>query len=563
MGAVAKNSAQAELRSTLPTEQTPGPGERRTLPSDGTADTRALPAVHVADPLAEDGLVLLRERCEVRVTQGLKEAELAPLLADARALIVRSETKVTASLMDAAPHLAVIGRAGVGVDNIDVRAATERGIYVVNAPLGNIVAAAEHTIALALSLMRKIPEADRSVRAGEWSRAKLMGHELRGKTLGLVGIGRVGSLVAKRAAAFEMKIIAHDPFATEASARAAGAQLVELDELFARADVISLHTPLTTQTRGLINGSTLAKMKPTAVLVNASRGEIVDPQALADALAAGTIAGAALDVFPGEPLAADSPLRGAPRTVLTPHIAGSTAEAQVNVAVDVVKQILDILDGKPARNAVNAPRPPADEAGGSAWVRLAERLGALAAQLLDERPGAIELHYAGQLLEIDPEPLRAAVVKGLLETFSEQRVNLVNALAIARARGLDIVEERETEPGRYRALLTVHVGSTEVGGTLVQGEPRIVFIDGFWVDVPVEGHLLLTKHQDKPGLVGRVGTLLGQHDVNISSMQVGRLHARGDALMILTLDDAVPDDVRARIGSFPDVGRVRTARLGA
>jgi len=211
---------------------------------------------------------------------------------------------------------------------------------------------------------------------------------------------------------------------------------------------------------------------------------------------------------------------------------------------------------------VNAPRPPADEAGGSAWVRLAERLGSLAAQLLDERPGGIELHYAGQLLEIDPEPLRAAVVKGLLETFSEQRVNLVNALAIARARGLDISEDRETESARFRALLTVKVGSTAVGGTLVQGEPRIVFIDGFWVDVPVEGHLLLTKHQDKPGLVGRVGTLLGQHDVNISSMQVGRLHPRGEALMILTLDDPVPDEVRAKIGAFDDVDRVRTAKLG-
>jgi D-3-phosphoglycerate dehydrogenase len=516
----------------------------------------------VADPLAEDGLVLLRERCDVRVTQGLKEAELAPLLADVDALIVRSETKVTASLMDKAPRLAAVGRAGVGVDNIDVPAATERGVYVVNAPLGNIVAAAEHAIALALALMRNIPEADRSVRAGEWKRAKLMGRELRGKTLGLVGIGRVGSEVARRAAAFEMKVIAHDPFATEASARAAGAQLVELDDLYTRADVISLHTPLTDKTRGMINAAALAKMKPTAVVVNASRGEVVDAQALTDALAAGTIGGAALDVFAPEPLAADSPLRGAPRTVLTPHIAGSTAEAQVNVAVDVVKQVLDILDGKPARYAVNAPRPPADEAGGSAWVRLGERLGSLAAQLLDERPGGIELHYAGQLLEIDPEPLRAAVVKGLLETFSEQRVNLVNALAIARARGLDIHEDRETEAARYRALLTVKVGGAAVGGTLVQGEPRIVFIDGFWVDVPVDGYLLLTKHQDKPGLVGRVGTLLGQHDVNISSMQVGRASPRGDALMILTLDDPVPDEVRARIGTFPDVDRVRTAKLG-
>ena len=517
--------------------------------------------MHVADPLAEDGLVLLRERCDVRVSQGLKEAELAPLLSDVDALIVRSETKVTASLMDNAPKLAVIGRAGVGVDNIDVASATERGVYVVNAPLGNIVAAAEHTIALALSLMRNIPEADRSVRAGEWKRAKLMGRELRGKTLGLIGIGRVGSEVARRAAAFEMKVIAHDPFATEASARAAGAQLVELDELFARADVLSLHTPLTDKTRGMINAATLAKMKPSAVIVNASRGEVIDAQALSDALAAGTIGGAALDVFAPEPLAADSPLRGAPRTVLTPHIAGSTTEAQVNVAVDVVKQILDILEGKPPRFAVNAPRPPSDEAGGSAWVRLAERLGSLAAQLLDERPGGIELRYSGQLLEIEPEPLRAAVVKGLLETFSEQRVNLVNALAIARARGLDISEDRETESQRYRGLLTVRVGRTEVGGTLVQGEPRVVYIDGFWVDVPVDGHLLLTKHQDKPGLVGRVGTLLGQHDVNISSMQVGRLHARGDALMILTLDDPVPDEVRARIGAFPDVDRVRTAKL--
>jgi D-3-phosphoglycerate dehydrogenase len=248
--------------------------------------------------------------------------------------------------------------------------------------------------------------------------------------------------------------------------------------------------------------------------------------------------------------------------VLTPHIAGSTAEAQTNVAVDVVEQILDVLDGKPARYAVNAPRPPAEEAGGMAWLRLAERLGSLAAQLLDDRPAQLTLAYGGTVLELDPEPLRAAAVKGVLETFSEQRVNLVNALDLARSRGVVIAERRETEPARYASLLSVKVGSTEVAGTLVQGDPRIVFIDGFWVDVPVDGHLLLTKHQDKPGLVGRVGTLLGEHDVNISSMQVGRLHPRGEALMILTLDDAVPDEVRARIGAFEDINAVRTARLG-
>ena len=469
---------------------------------------------------------------------------------------------MTATVLDAAKRLQVVGRAGVGVDNIDVPAATARGVYVVNAPMGNIVAAAEHTLAITLALMRRIVDADRSVRAGQWTRAKFMGRELRGKTLGLIGIGRVGSEVAKRAAAFGMSVIAHDPFATEASARAAGARLVELDELLGAADVISLHVPLTEKTRGLLSADALAKMKRSAVVVNASRGEVLDLDAVARALDQGAIAGAALDVFAPEPLPADAAIRSAGGTVLTPHIAGSTAEAQTNVAVDVVEQILDVLDGRPARYAVNAPRPPAEEAGGPAWLRVGERLGSLAAQLLDERPAQLALAYAGAVLELDPEPLRAAVVKGLLETFSEERVNLVNALELARSRGLVIAERRETEPPRYASLLTVAVGHTEVGGTLVQGEPRIVFIDGFWVDVPVEGHLLLTKHQDKPGLVGRVGTLLGEHDVNISSMQVGRLHPRGEALMILTLDDPVPDEVRARIGAFADINAVRTARLG-
>jgi len=469
---------------------------------------------------------------------------------------------VTARLLEAATKLVVVGRAGVGVDNIDVPAATARGVYVVNAPTGNVVAAAEHTIALVLALLRNVVAADASVRAGEWSRGKLMGRELRGKTLGLVGIGRVGTLVARRAAAFDMTIVAHDPYATEASAGAIGARLVELDELLATADVVSLHAPLTDRTRGLIDAAALAKMKPTAVLVNAARGEIVDLEALSAALTAGRIAGAALDVFPTEPLPAGSPIRSAPRSVLTPHIAGSTVEAQTNVAVDVVRQMLDILAGRPARDAVNAPRPPEDARGGVAWLILAERLGSLAAQLLGERPAAVELAYMGALLELDPEPLRAAAVKGLLETFTEQRVNLVNALAMARERGLVVAERREPEPSRYGALLALHVGGTEVAGTLVEGEPRIVFIDGFWVDVPTAGHLLLTKHQDKPGLVGRVGTILGEHNVNISSMQVGRLHPRGEALMILTLDDPVPDEVRDRILAFPDINDVRTARLG-
>ena len=487
--------------------------------------------------------------------------DLARLLRDADALIVRSETKVTAALMDAAPHLVVVGRAGVGVDNIDVVAATARGIYVVNAPYGNVGAAAEHAIALALALLRNIVAADASIRRGEWTRSAFIGHELRGKTLGLIGIGRVGGLVARRAAAFEMRVLAHDPYASEGLARAVGAELVALEDLLRDADVISLHTPLTEKTRGLIDTDALARMKPTAILVNCARGEIVDLDALAAALERGTIAGAALDVFPAEPIPANAPIRRAPHTLLTPHIAGSTTEAQTNVAVDVAKQVLEVLAGRPVRDAVNAPRPPTDEAGGTAWLRLAAALGGLAGQLLSGRPDAMELGYHGTLLELDPAALRAAAVKGLLEVFSLQRVNLVNAMALAQERGLTVGERRETGESRYPALLELRVGGTTVGGTLVQGEPRIVFIDGFWVDVPVEGHLLLTKHHDKPGLVGRVGTLLGGSDVNISSMQVGRLHARGAALMILTLDDPVPDEVRDQIALFADVDEVKTARL--
>ncbi len=474
---------------------------------------------------------------------------------------MRSETRVTARVIAAAKRLQVVGRAGVGVDNIDVEAATRHGVYVVNAPTGNIVAAAEHALAILLALLRHVPSADRSVRAGEWKRGGFMGRELRGKTLGLIGLGRVGFEVAKRAAAFEARILAHDPYATEAKAAQVGARLVELDELLRSSDVISVHAPLTPQTRGAIGEAALAKMKRGAVLVNAARGEIVDEAAVARALADGRLAGAALDVFGTEP-PAGSPLLEAPRTVLTPHIAGSTVEAQVNVAVDVARAVLDVLAGKPAASAVNAPRPPAEEAGGFSWVTLAERLGSLAAQLLEGRPAAVEIAYQGTVLELEPDPLRAAIVKGVLETFSEERVNLVNALAIARARGLTVAERRETTSARYAGLLVVRLGETEVGGALVASEPRILFIDGFWVDVPVEGHLLLTKHQDKPGLVGRVGTLLGESDVNISSMQVGRLHPRGDALMILTLDDPVPPAVRERIAAYPDINEVRVARLG-
>jgi D-3-phosphoglycerate dehydrogenase len=517
--------------------------------------------VLVADPVAEDGIALLRTTADVDVATKLSEDELVARVADADALVVRSETKVTARVLDAGRRLQVVGRAGVGVDNIDVDAATRRGVYVVNAPTGNIVAVAELTVALMLGLLRGIAPADAHVRAGEWKRSQFIGREARGKTLGLVGLGRIGSEVAKRAAALEMRLLAHDPYATEAKAQSLGVTLVGLDDLLTQSDVITVHAPLTPDTRDLIGRDAIARMKRGAFLVNAARGELVDEAALADALAAGRLGGVALDVFAQEP-PKESPILAAPRTLLTPHIAGSTAEAQVNVAVDVARQVLDVLAGRPAASAVNAPRPPADEAGGARWLLLAERLGALAAQLIAERPAAVEITYRGGTQVLEPEALRAAVMKGALETWSDERVNLVNALSIARSRGLTVAERREATSTRYPALLEVRLGGTAVGGALVAGEPRILFIDGFWVDVPIAGHLLLTRHQDKPGLVGRVGTLLGESDVNISSMQVGRLHARGDALMILTLDDPVPASVRDRIAAYPDMNEVRVARLG-
>jgi len=516
--------------------------------------------VHVADPLAKEGLDLLQGRCEIRATTGLAEPDLIGRLGDVDALIVRSETKVTAALLAAAPKLQVVGRAGVGVDNIDVPAATARGVYVVNAPFGNVNAAGEHAFTIALTLMRRVVEADQSVRRGEWTRSKFIGAEMRGKTLGLVGIGRVGTIVARHATAFGMRIVASDPFVTETAAKAIGVTLADLDTVLAQADVLSLHAPLTPQTRNLIDAKALAKMKPTAIVVNASRGEVLDLDAVAAALEAGALGGAAIDVYATEPLAADAKIRKAPRTILTPHIAGSTAEAQTNVAVDVVKQILDVLDGKPASDAVNAPRPPTAERGGVLWLVLAERLGSLAAQLLSGRPEAVELTYHGELLEMSPEPLRAAAVRGVLETFSEGRVNLVNALAVARERGLDVAERRESAAARYPALLDVRMGDTAVSGTLLDGEPRIVNIEGFSVDMPVEGHFLLTRHTDKPGMIGRVGTVLGQHDVNISSMQVGRESGpRTGALMIVATDEPVPTSATAQL---VDVGRIRTARLG-
>ncbi len=499
----------------------------------------------VAESLAEDGLQLLRAEHQVDVRGGLPRAELLDLLPGYDALLVRSQVQVDAAVIAAGRDLQVIGRAGVGVDNIDLAAATTAGITVVNAPTGNTIAAAEHTLALLFALTRRVAAADASVRRGEWDRSSFTGRELRGRTLGIVGLGKIGMTVADRARALEMELIGHDPYVTEEVAGHHGVRLVTMAALLAQADVVTVHVPLTRATRGLIGAAELAQMKPDALLVNVARGGVVDEEALAAALAAGRLGGAAVDVFAVEP-PVGSPLLTAPATVLTPHLGASTAEAQTRVAVEAAQQVLDVLAGRPARYAVNAPllTPETAHAVGP-YLPLARMVGQVYAQFAPDLEG-LTLEISGELAAHDATPLAAAVLGGLLENVTEERVNLINASHLARARGIGLVERKSPDAGRYASMVTL-TGSTTVAGTTGAGEPRLVRLGEYWVDIPPASHMLVTRHRDRPGTMGRIGLMLGEADVNISAMHLGRSGPRSDALMILALDDPVPPAVADRI----------------
>ncbi|HWH23656.1 MAG TPA: phosphoglycerate dehydrogenase [Candidatus Limnocylindria bacterium] len=504
--------------------------------------------VLVAEPLSDEGLRLLEAEHQVDVRTELPRAELLAALADYEALLVRSQVKVDAEAFAAAGRLLVVGRAGVGVDNIDLEAATRAGVTVVNAPTANTIAAAEHTLALLYALARRVPAADASVRRGEWQRARFMGQELRGRVLGIVGLGRIGLTIAERARAMEMELLGHDPFVTDEAAAAHGVRLMPLQELLRRADAITLHVPLTHATRGLIGSDELALMKPTAVLVNVARGGVVDETALAAALVAGRLAGAAVDVFEHEP-PTGSPLLEAPNTVLTPHLGASTEEAQARVAVETVQQVLDVLAGRSARYAVNAPLVPAETADALApYLPLARALGMFYAQFARSLEG-LTLELAGEVAEYDSAPIVAAALSGLLELAAEGRVNLVNAPLLARERGLVLAERRTEESPRFQSLITIsgEAAGATVAGTVSGGEQRLVRLGDYWVDMPPAPWMLVTHHQDRPGTMGRIGLMLGEADVNISAMHLGRATPRGDALMILALDEAVPDEVAERI----------------
>jgi D-3-phosphoglycerate dehydrogenase len=507
-----------------------------------------VPRILVADPLAEDGLARLRRAGDVTVVSKLAEAELIKQIPEFDALIVRSETRVTASVLEAGKMLRVVGRAGVGVDNIDVEAATRKGIIVVNAPRGNIVAAAE---------------ADASVKRGEWTRSKFIGTEIRGKTLGVIGLGNVGSEVAKRAHGLEMEVIAYDPVVSVERAELFNVELFTLKELLERSDFVTVHVPLVDANRNLIGGPELALMKPGARLINAARGGIVDEKALFEALKAGRLAAAASDVFETEP-PGDNPLLGLHNFVATPHIGASTVEAQVSVAFDVAEEVAAVLAGDLPRFAINAPAlPPEELAYLRPFVNLTERLAALHVQLFGGRVSSIELDFEGELAEHDVNLLVASAIKGVLQPFTEDRINPVNARLIASSRGVKLVERRSPGRGSYASLVTMRIGEHELAGTVLMGELRAVRIDSFRVDLVPEGRFLVSRHEDRPGVVGSFGTILGEHDVNIASMQVGRDAPRGNAMMILAVDDRVATDVLAKLREVGGMSDLRYVELGA
>jgi D-3-phosphoglycerate dehydrogenase len=521
----------------------------------------------VCDPIAEDGIALLQKfGAEVDVRTGLPPDELRPAVDGYDALIVRSETRLTREIIEAAGSLKVIGRAGIGVDNIDLDAATEKGVVVVNAPTGNIVSAAEHAIALMMALARHIPDANASLKGGRWERGRFRGLEVRGKTLGIVGLGQVGSEVARRARGLEMRVLAHDPFVPEERARSLGVELVPFKEVLKESDFLTVHTTLTEGTRHLVGEEELRQMKPTARIINTARGGIVDEAALEAALNEGRLAGAALDVFEKEPLTSH-PLFANERIVVTPHLGASTAEAQERVAVDVAGQIIAVLKGEPAQYAVNAPLiSPETYSYLAPYIPVASKTGSLAVQLCQDQMGKIEIDYSGDIAQHDLTPLRAAMVGGLLAPISEEHVNVVNVDVITQRRGMEITEVRSPSPEIYSSLITVRIstatGETKVSGTLAHDGPHIVLIDDFWVDIPPgEGYLLVCENRDRPGMIGAIGTLLGRFDVNISFMNVGRHEKRGTALMVITMDEALTPEQLDEVSKVPDIFSAKMVRL--
>jgi D-3-phosphoglycerate dehydrogenase/(S)-sulfolactate dehydrogenase len=526
------------------------------------------PRVLVSDDLSAEGVEIMRRAgLEVDVRVGLKPDELERIVGDYDALAVRSATKVTAGLLEKAARLRVVGRAGVGVDNVDLPAATRRGVVVMNTPGGSSVTVAELTIAHMLALARHVAQATASVKAGKWEKKKFQGRELAGKTLGVVGIGNIGSIVVERCRAMKMRAIAYDPFISPEAAARLGVTLVTLDELWATADVISLHVPLTEQTRNLVNAQTLARMKKGALLVNCARGGVIDERALADALASGHLGGAALDVFEKEPPPADHPLLRLDGFVCTPHLGASTEEAQAAVAVAIAEQLAAYLTAGEVKNAVNLPSLAKETLDALApYLALAERLGSLAAQLAPGQIREVRIELAGELASAPHKPLTSQVLRGILRHALDEPVNEVSAPAIAKERGLAVREERIAESHDFVSLLTVALrgdaGEVVVAGTVFgRREQRVVLLNGFRLEAPPEGDVLLCENDDAPGVVGNVGGALGEAGVNIARIALSRNEARTAAFSLINVDSAPDASLLERIRRLPHVRWVRAVRL--
>lgn len=521
----------------------------------------------VTDTLAESGLELLRSDAEIDLDYrpGIKGEELLGAIASAEALISRSGTPITPQLLDAASRLRIAGRAGVGLDNVDVEAATARGILVINAPTANILSATEHTMALLLSLCRHVPQADASVRRGEWKRSKFLGLELSGKTLGIIGLGRIGSRVALRARAFGMRILAHDPYIATAAAEKANAELVDLPTLIREADFVTVHTPLTDETKGMIAAEEIAAMKDGVVLVNCARGGIYDERALADALKSGKVAAAAVDVYEQEPPGPDHPFLTAPNLILTPHIGANTIEAQDRVAVQTAEMVVAALKGSIFVSAVNLPFQGVADANAAPLISLAERLGSLASQILDGAPTEATLELWG-LEERLSRILLVASLKGLLTPHLSDTVNFVNAQSIAEQRGIVIGSTIHPVPHDYTNLVTFRVrsarGETCVSGTLFsEKQPRVVTVNGFRVEFEPSGWLLYIINRDVPGVVGKVGTILGDREINIAEYNLARSKDAGLAMAIVTVDTPLDEPTLQFIRSFKEMQDIRLIRL--
>jgi D-3-phosphoglycerate dehydrogenase len=526
--------------------------------------------VLIPDDLSAAGLELLcaDPQMAVHAVKKMPRAELLEKIASYDALIVRSETKVDAEVIDRGAKLRVIGRAGIGVDTIDVDAATRRGIIVMNTPQANTTATCEHTVAMMLALARNIPQSDASLRRGEWTRSKFMGVQLQGRTLGVIGLGRIGTQVAKRAQAFGMEVIAFDPYVSEEAARANKVMLCSLDELLAQADFVTLHSSLTQGSRGLLDEGAIAKMKHGARVINVARGALVDSDALCKALTEGKLAGAALDVFEEEPPVADHPLFKLPNVVVTPHLGASTQEAQRDVSIQIAEQVIDALHDRDVRNAVNFP--PIDPAALPVirpYLTLAEKLGKLQANLMEGRLQKVEVEYRGSDVAPHVKPLTVALLRGLLApVLGSDRVNFVNAPIIANERGIIVTQALNIVSEDYTNLVSCRVTTDAeertIAGTLFDGtEPHIVQIDGFRIDAVPEGLVLVISSRDVPGVIGRVGTILGANYVNIAEYRLGRTRAGDRALSFINLDNPVPDYAMKALTDLPEVVSVRQMSL--